>query len=114
MNLVRLIPVILSFVLLGAHFLRSWNLVLVVLCVAAPFFLFLRRRWVPRAMQALLVLGAAEWVRTLWGFAAFRRAHGEPWTRMALILGAVALFTLLSVLVFRSKGLRERYGLDRP
>lgn len=113
MNLVRLIPVILSFLLLGAHFLRSRNLVLVLLCLLVPFLLLLRRPWVPRALQVLLVLGAAEWARTLWGFAAIRRAHGQPWTRMALILCAVGLVTLLSALVFRSKGLRQRYGLDR-
>lgn len=113
MNLVRLIPVMLSVLLLAAHFLRSGNGVLVLLCLLVPLLLLLRRPWVPRALQVLLVLGAAEWARTLWGFAATRRAHGQPWTRMALILGAVALFTLLSALVFRSKGLKQRYGLDR-
>jgi len=112
MNVVRLIPVILSFLLLGAHFLRTGTLVLVIGCVLVPFLLLVRRPWVARTMQVLLVVGAAEWVRTLWGFAAFRRAHGQPWTRMALILGAVAIVTLLSALVFRSKALRERYGLS--
>jgi hypothetical protein len=113
MNSVRLIPVISSFLLLGAHFLRTGNGAFVVVCALVPFLLFLRRPWVPRALQVLLILGAAEWVHTLWGFAAIRRAEGRPWTRMALILGAVALVTLLSALVFRSKGLRQRYGLER-
>ncbi len=114
MNVLRLLPVILSLLLLGAHFLRTGTLVLVLGCLLAPTLLFVRRPWVPRTMQVLLVVGAAEWVRTLWGFAAFRRTHGEPWARMALILGAVALFTLLSALVFRSRALRERYSLRTP
>ena len=50
--------------------------------------------------QALLVLGALEWLRALYGLAAMRMAFGEPWTRLAFILGAVALFTGLSGLVF--------------
>jgi hypothetical protein len=34
---------------------------------------------------------------------------GEPWTRMAIILGVVAVITAASALVFRSRALRERY-----
>jgi hypothetical protein len=40
-------------------------------------------------------------------------ALGQPYTRMSLILGAVALATLASALVFRARALRERYGLGR-
>ena len=72
--------------------------------------LLLRRAWVPRLFQVVLLLGAAEWLRTLYLFAAERVAFGQPWTRLALILGGVALFTALSGLVFRSRGLRTRYG----
>ena len=43
-----------------------------------------------------------------------RVAFGEPWTRLAMILGAVALFTALSALVFRSKSLRDFYEGDAP
>ena len=112
MNFVRLLPVILSLILLGAHFLRTGTFLLVALCVALPFLLLARRPWVPKAMQVVLVLAAVEWLRTLGGFAAMRRSQAQPWTRMAVILGAVALFTLLSALAFRSKGLRERYRIS--
>lgn len=112
MNLVRLLPVLSSLLLLGAHFLRTGDLAMVAACLGLCFLLLVRRPWVARTMQIVLVVAAAEWVRTLWGFAAVRRAQGLPWTRMALILGAVALFTLLSALVFRSRGLRDRYGLN--
>jgi len=43
---------------------------------------------------------------------ATRSDLGEPWMRMAFILGGVALFTFGSLLVFRSPTLRARYGLD--
>jgi uncharacterized membrane protein YuzA (DUF378 family) len=66
--------------------------------------------WIPRLFQVLLVLGALEWLRALYGFAAMRIAFGEPWTRLAMILGGVALFTALSGLVFRNQKLRGRYA----
>lgn len=109
MNGLRLLPVILSFLLLGAHFYRAGQPALVGLCLAAPWLLFLRRSWVPRLFQALLALGALEWLRTLYTFAAMRIAFEQPWTRLAVILGAVALLTALSSLVFRSDALRRFY-----
>lgn len=110
MNALRLLPVILSSLLLGAHFYRSGNVILAGFCVLLPFFLFLRKPWIPRLFQVLLVLGALEWLRTLYFLAAVRIAWDEPWTRLAVILGAVALFTAMSGLVFRSKNLRARYS----
>ena len=105
MNAIRLIPVILSFLLLGAHFYRSGQVVLSGFCIAVLFLLFLRKSWVPRMFQLLLILGSLEWLRTLYIFAAMRIAWDQPWTRLAIILGAVALFTALSGLVFRNKKL---------
>lgn len=109
MNFVRLLPVILSSWLLGAHFLRGWNLPVVTTLALLPLLLFVRRPWVARVFQVVLIVGALEWVRTMVEFTRFRMASGEPWMRMVIILSAVALFTALSALVFRSRGLRERY-----
>ena len=114
MNLLRLIPVILSFALLAAHFYRSGQVVLSAVCVAMLFFLFFRKSWVPRLFQVLLVLGALEWLRSLYYLAAMRIAWDQPWTRLAIILSAVALFTALSGLVFNSKALRARYCTKGP
>ena len=78
-RLVRAIPTILSAVLLAAHFLRDGQIFVVVLCLL---------------LQGLLVIGALEWLRTLWTMVQVRQAMDEPWTRLALILGVVAAFTL--------------------
>ena len=110
MNVLKLLPVILSFLLLAAHFYRAGVVPLSALCIALPLLLLLRQAWVPRLFQFLVVLGALEWLRALYGFVAMRIAFGEPWTRLALILGAVALFTGLSGLVFRNRSLRGRYS----
>jgi len=109
MNFLRLIPVILSFILLAAHFYRSGQVALTGLCAAVLFLLFLKKNWVPRLFQALLLLGALEWLRSLYYFAAMRIAWDQPWTRLAIILGAVALFTAASGFIFRNKKLQGYY-----
>ncbi|HET6593382.1 MAG TPA: hypothetical protein VFG48_10745 [Xanthomonadales bacterium] len=110
MNVIRLLPVILSLLLLAAHFYRAGQVAATALCLALPLLLLPRKPWVLRLFQLLLVLGALEWLRALYGFAAMRIAFGEPWTRLALILGAVALFTALSGMVFKNRALRDYYA----
>lgn len=110
MNVLRLIPVFISFLLLGAHFLRAGNTVFVVILLAVLLLLFIRKYWVPWIMQLILLLGSLEWIRTLVSVAQVRMGADLPWMRMAVILGAVALFTALSCLVFRGKALRKRYS----
>lgn len=109
MNFLRLLPVFISFLLLAAHFLRAGQVVVVGLLLALLLLLFIRKFWVPRVIQVVLLLGAVEWVVTLYSVAQLRIASGLPWTRMAIILGVVALFTALSSLVFRSEALRDRF-----
>jgi len=114
MNILRLLPVIISFLLLAAHFLRAGQTLFVVLLLALLVLLFIRKYWVPWVIQVVLLLGAVEWLVTLYSVAQFRIASNMPWTRMAIILGAVALFTALSALVFRSNTMRNRYSAERP
>jgi len=109
MNILRLLPAILSLLLLAAHFFRNEMEVLTGVCVVLPLLLFFRERWVPSVIQVALILGVVEWLYTLYSFAQVRIAMDQPWTRLALILGTVALFTGLSTLVFRNRYIRQRY-----
>jgi len=111
MNLLKLIPAILSFLLLGAHFSRADVSPLMFICIAFPLLFFVKKPWVARLSQLLLVLGALEWIRAIYIYAIERQAIGESWTRLAMILGIVALFTGFSALVFRFGSLRKRYKL---
>ena len=92
---------IVSGVMIAAHFLREGIYPLVALGLAFPWLLLLRRPWATRSVQILLVLAGAEWLHTLLMIAAQRQATGQPWTRMAIILGVVALFTLGSAIAVR-------------
>jgi len=112
LNLVRLLPVALSLLLLGAHFYRAGWPAATLVCVGLLPLLVLRRWWVPSVFQALLVLAALERLRTLLMIALMRIANEQEWARMAIILGLVAAFTAASALVFRASTLQSRYDGD--
>lgn len=103
------IPIVLSLLLLGAHFLRYGNTPVVIGVVALLGLLFVRQRWVARVMQFVLVIGALEWLRTLVTLIQMREALGEPYLRLAVILGAVIAVTLVAALLFQSRTLQAIY-----
>ena len=111
MNLLRLLPVILSFGLLAAHFSRADIFPLVILSLALPLLLLIKKPWAARSIQVLLLLGAAEWIRSMFGYIEIRKSIGEDWGRLAIILITVAVLTACSGLVFRGKSLKRRYKL---
>lgn len=109
----QLLPAVLSLLVLGAHFLRSGSMLLLLLVLAVTFSLLaVRRPWAARLAQATLVLGTLEWVRTLVGLAAERAQAGQPAQRMVLILAGVALVTAASAILLSMGRLRQRYRLD--
>lgn len=111
MNILRLFPVIFSFLILSAHFSRQDFPILSILCLLIPLLLFIKRAWVARLIQIVLIIGSIEWVRTLFYYVNQRQSVGEPYLRLVIIIGFVVLFTGLSALVFRNNSLKERYKL---
>jgi hypothetical protein len=108
MTALLLTPVILSFVVLAAHFLRQGTPLIPWLVLLAPILLVTRRAWATRVLQVALLLGALEWVRTAVTLIRLRIAIGEPWGRMAIILGVVALVTGASALALQHSKLLPR------
>lgn len=111
MIVIRLLPVIVSFGILAAHFSRAGLLPLVIVCLIIPVLLFIRKAWVARTLQVLLLLGGFEWIRAMLGYIELRKSIGDDWTRLAMILIIMALFTAHSGLVFQEKSLKKRYKL---
>ncbi len=105
------VPIVLSLVVLGAHFMRYGYDILVAGAALMIALLFIRQPWVARLAQLVLVLGALEWVYTLYGLIQLRTAMDQPYARMAIILGTVATVTLCSALLFQVRELREAYRL---
>jgi hypothetical protein len=113
MRVLLFIPVVLSIIVLGAHFLRGGSMLVVLGVLTLLALLPFRRPWVARVVQLVLILGALEWVRTLVMLTMRRSARGEPFLRMAVILGAVAAVTLGSGLLLESEAFRRFYGSGR-
>ena len=111
MNALKLSPVYISALLMAAHFFRLGVDSIVIICICFPFLLLLKTKWAARIIQIVLFIGAMEWVRALYSLASLRMSAGEPWVRLVLILGGVALFTGLSALVFMIPSIKERYKL---
>lgn len=107
------LPVVLSLAILGAHFMRYGNPVGVIGSAALIGLLFVRRPWVARLVQVTLILGALEWLHTLYQLMQVRVALGQPFTRMVIILGVVAAVTACSALLFQTQSMKKLYGLDR-
>ncbi|WP_136798791.1 hypothetical protein [Desulfosediminicola ganghwensis] len=102
MKMVRIIPAILSFLLIAAHLYRAGLPIFAVAAVAAPAILIIPQFWSARIVQLLLVLSALEWGRTLLNLVQLRIEMGMDWIRLAVILAAVILFTLISAMVVQS------------
>jgi hypothetical protein len=106
------VPIVLSLIVLGAHFLRDANYLGVAGAIGLIGLLFVKRPAAARAVQVVLVLGALEWLWTIYDLVLVRTAMGMPATRMMLILGAVAAVTALSAGLFQTKALKQIYGLS--
>jgi hypothetical protein len=108
----QLLPVGLSLLVLGAHFLRAGRPLLALVVLLTLALLFVRRRWAARVVQGVLGLGGLVWIRTLVVLASLRIHTGEPVRRMVIILGSVAAVSLLSALLIQVGALRRFYRLD--
>ncbi|MBU0529609.1 hypothetical protein KKF86_07645 [bacterium] len=111
MNIIRLLPIIFSFLILSAHFSRAGSPLLTIIFLLLPLLLFIKKLWVARLIRVVLIIGAVEWIRALITYVSQRQSIGEPYIRLVIILGIVALFTGLSSLVFKNKTLKELYKL---
>jgi hypothetical protein len=109
MTTLLLLPTILSFWILAAHFLRQGNLVLVAACAILPAALLLRRRWILRSLQLFLALACVLWLLTAWDLMQQRMANYEPFLRMALILGGVGAFCLLAAALLQTSRIKRAF-----
>jgi len=113
LRILQLVLVVLSLLVLGAHVLRAGSQFLVVVVIGLLALLAVRRPWAARVIQVALLIGTAEWLRTVANLTRVRVAMGDPYLRMVGILGAVALVTFLSAAAFQFGSLGRWYGLGK-
>lgn len=112
MNFIRLLPPIMSLLLLSAHFSRADMPLLSLVFLIIPLLLFIKKKWIVRSIQTFLILGVLEWIRSIFFYVNQRQEIGESYVRLVIIIGVVALITGLSALVFKNKKLKELYNIQ--
>jgi hypothetical protein len=100
---------LIAFGLVGAHFFRAGSYALVGLCLILPLLLLYKNRWSLIVLQCAAYAASLVWVVAALELVQMRQQMGRPWTTAAIILGAVALLTLLAGLLLNSRVLRQRY-----
>ena len=113
MTIVYLMPPTLSILLLTVHFFRGNNLPAMIIFFLLLFLLFIHRPWTARIVQIGLLLGSIEWVRTTISLVSARIDMGEPFIRLAFILGGVSLLTACSALVFRTPKIKTYFKINK-
>jgi hypothetical protein len=104
---VRIGVVWLAYLLLAAHFMRSGTFPMVLMAMGFPALLFLRRTAARVAVQVGLLFCAGVWLLTALTLATARLRMGQPWLRMALILGAVAALSVVAGVLLQLGGMRR-------
>jgi asparagine N-glycosylation enzyme membrane subunit Stt3 len=107
----RLVPLIVAALLLGAHFLRDGNLGLMVVSVLVPLLLLIKRRWSLIVVQLLAYVGTVIWIQTTIMIVQERLAQGMSWVRVVIILGVVALLTAWAGWLLNSAVVKEKYSV---
>jgi hypothetical protein len=110
MTILYVASALLSLLVLSAHFLRSGNLIVAFAVLAVGALLAVRAEWAARVVTWTLVIGALEWFRTLAVLVEERRVSGMPYTRLAIILGAVGTYALCTAAMARNGRVRVYFA----
>ena len=102
---------VLALLLLAAHLVHAGLMPLAVLAILLVGLLAVPRPWALRTLQVVLAVAVIEWILTTVGLAQLRLRLGEPYIRLAMILGSVTLFTALAALAFQHPVLRAYFRL---
>jgi len=105
----QFLVVFISILMFAAHFYRAGHEILAYSVLASPLILILRKWYTARVIQVLLFIATIQWWITIDKIARMRMAFNMPFYRFTVIMSSVAIFTLLSILVFESKSMKKIY-----
>ncbi len=109
-NAARYAFIIVLSLLLGAHFLRWGNAGLALTCAVFPVLLAFRRRWCAHVLSLFLLIGAVVWLRLTDLLVAQRIAMGAPWGWLALLLGGIALLSVVGAILLHTGRARTHFS----
>lgn len=109
MIILRIIPSIISALVLSAHFLRDGEFLSVLLTILAPFLFWIKERWSLNTLRLLIFLGGIIWLWTTIELVLNQIANEAPWFRMAIILVLITIFTFFSGYLLNSPVVKKTY-----
>ena len=108
-----LLPIILSFLMISAHFYRAGNTVIAVTSLFIPFLLLIKKHYTAKIIQLMLLISSMEWLRTIYQITSIRIKFQMPWLRFTFIMSFVFLLTFLSVFIFKLKPIKKIYFKEK-
>ena len=99
--------VLIASLILAAHFSRNDQIIPEIVSVLMPFLLLTKKKWSWLVLSVFLSIGGIVWIFTIYNMAMLRLETGQPWLRMALILGSIVLFTFYSA--FKAYRYQEKF-----
>lgn len=109
MVMVFLLPAILSYLLLVAHFLHAGNMGGVMVCLGLGILLRVRRWWAARLAQVVFGLACGLWALTGYGIVLLRIDEGRNWRPSAIIFAVVIVTNVLAIGLFQTRRLGAFY-----
>ena len=109
MIFLRLLPIILSTLLLAAHILRFYGLTPAIVTFMLLLTLFLRKTWTIRLWQALLTIAIFVWIHTAFVLVRLRLELELDWRRLFLIMAGVMAFNIFSIFWLNNKNIKAFY-----
>jgi hypothetical protein len=105
----RLIPLALASILIAAHFLRGGHPEFALVSLLVPCLLLIRKMWSLVVVQLAAYGAAAIWLFTTTDVIRDRLIAARPWTKSAIILGSVTLFTMFAGMLLNSPRVKDKY-----
>ncbi len=87
---------IIALLLAGAHYGRAGETILKYLFVALPLLLLVRKKWSDMILAVSISITVPIWIHTALNIIDVRKAAEAPWHMLAVIMGGVALFALIT------------------
>ncbi|MBD3223168.1 MAG: hypothetical protein GF313_00450 [Caldithrix sp.] len=107
---IRLLPVILSALLIAAHLMRYYGLEIALIPIVLLITLFIRHPLIRRGWQILMLISTIIWIDTTVELIHFRLVAQQPYLRLAVIMIAVILFTIFSGVMLENKRIQTFYA----
>ena len=106
---IRTIPFIFCTLVMAAHLFRANLIIMMFISILIPLILIWKNRISIITVQIALIIYGLEWIRSMLNLISIRIETGENWHRLAIILGVVALLNFASIIIFRSRYIKEMY-----